>query len=128
MPSVKYGSGNVAKDLTNYYDNTADMIYELSKAYAARALAYFREHQTRVEKNVLGEFWTNRTRKAATLWFARAYRTPTAIGFYASHSDRVPYAEDLEYGHNRRFESLRPIMKMFTPPFLKDVKYILEHS
>lgn len=124
MPTVKYGGAQSSiTQLENFYSRAGDLIYESAVSHAAAALHYFRSHQRDMEGQ--GDFWTNRTRKAATKWFTRAYRTPNSIGFYAAHDDSVYYAKYLEYGYDERFASLKPIMDLFIPSFLEEAKQIL---
>jgi len=124
MPTVKYGGTESSiSQLNNFYNKAADLIYESAVSHAAAALYYFRTHQRNMAGR--GDFWTNRTRKAATAWFTRAYRTPTAIGFYAAHGDRIYYGKYLEYGYDERFASLKPVMDLFIPHFLEEAKKIL---
>jgi len=120
MPT--FSSENALKQYVDYYDAFADKVYEVAVYYAAEALNYFRTVQKEVPKNELGAFWHNRSRKAATAWYTKAYRTPTAIGFYASHGVDIRYADDLEFGYEGKYASLKPVMDLYVPPFLESVR------
>ena len=130
MPIFKYGTGNVVGSIIGYYAVADRLAFESARSYAAAALTYYQTHQRDKGKGVLGEFWTNRTMRAATLWYSKAYRTPTAIGFFVAHSDKLRdrygtnYAKYLEFYNDERFASLKPVMAIFVPPFLEDIKRI----
>jgi len=127
MPTIKYGGKESAiTQLNSFYDRAGNLIYESAVSHAAAALNYFRTHQTEIDGR--GDFWTNRTRKAATKWLARAFRTPTAIGFYAAHHDSVYYGIYLETFNSGRFASLKPVMDLFIPHFLEDAQKILNRE
>lgn len=124
MPKIKASSPNPMAEIMLFYSTAEKLGYALAVAYAAKALVYFQSVQRDLGKGALGEFWTNRTNIAASKWIAKAFRTPTSYGFYVAHSNDVKYGKYLEYYNDERFASLKPIMAIFVPPFLAELRKI----
>ena len=92
-------------------------VYALCDYYAALALQLFRRNQAH------NSYWTNRTNLAMDTVFARPFQDGEYImGWFMAHTQQ--YGISLELGHDRKYESLRPIMMRYLPRFKADLQRI----
>jgi hypothetical protein len=125
---TKYTTQKVLGNIRKFYAGKEKQIGEVAKKYAAEALAWFVANQLDRGINVRGAFWTNRTGLAASSWYTKAFILPNAIGFTASHSTNVRYANPLEEWVS--FKGALPtstqyVVRMFAPKFFNEIGEIV---
>ncbi len=130
----QFGQVNMSKQLTistarvlgniqKIYANRERAALEIAKAYVAMIMNEFVATQAAVAKDEMGAFWHNRTFKAASQWYARAYRIGTNIGFYVSYGN-IEYDNALE----AYSKSLQITMGKYAQPFLADMERLYSGS
>ena len=92
--------------------------YAIARRWAAETLNYFVSNQRSIVGR--GEFWTNRTYRAAEEFFTEAFIERSSVGYRIVNA--VPYGIYLELDHGRRFSAIRPLMQRFYPLFLADMQ------
>ncbi len=116
---VMKAAADIEKDLKN-------MLLERASYYAGEMLREFIMWQRVYPTDERAKFWTNRTHLAAMSWFTGAYESDNFIRMFAAHGNEVYYAVYLEYGMDRRFESLRPLVLKYGDRLFRNVKARLD--
>ena len=104
----------VSANIINIYNRRKIAVYAISLKYAALALNYFRQHQRQ------GEYWQNQTGVARDTVFTDAYVEDNIVGWFIAHM--VEYGPYLELSNDGKHQAIRPVMEMFAPMFIRDVK------
>lgn len=117
MPKPE-GLDDVKKNTLEYYIKKKNVLVQLCYWYAAKALRIFRANQPN-EQLVKG-YWTNRTMTARNSVFSDVEVATEFVRFFLAHG--VDYGIELETGHDRRFEALRPIIESLVEPFNRDLE------
>jgi hypothetical protein len=107
-------ASEVGKRVTEIFERRKAAAYALCLAYAARALAVFREQQHEEL------FWQNQTGQAYARVFASTFLDEDAMGWQLAHG--VQYGVYLELANDRRHEALRPVVEYLLEPFMKDLR------
>jgi len=111
------GGDNIAiikKNIDSIYDRRRAAVYALALKWSANAIRYFRSHQGS------DEYWNNQTKTAKDEMFTKAFIEGDIIGWFMSHG--VEYGFYLEIKDNRANEAIRPIVSIYAPKFLADVR------
>lgn len=95
--SIAQATTDVLTRIYQIYAGRESEAYQIARRYAAMIMADFYEIQTSVGLQAQGEFWTNRSGRAANAWYAKAYRVGQNVGFYASHGVNVRDPKTGEY-------------------------------
>ena len=93
---LSYSSNKVLGNIKKLVSGYEDVALRLAHEYAAQALADFVASQLAVGLQHKGEFWTNRTGKAASGVWARGFKVGNNIGFFLRHGAGTWYASALE--------------------------------
>ena len=112
--SIGRDINNVKTQIRGIYDRRRAALFALSLRYAGLALQFFRAQQS------TGRYWENQTNTALNAMFSDAFQSGDVVGWFLAHG--VQYGVYLELANDRRHEAIRPIVAMFAPRFIQDVK------
>lgn len=119
--SVDMDVSEVLNGLDKSRDEVKEGLYDICKYYAAEVLAYFVRVQTSTGKDVGGEYWTNRTFRAAQSFYAEAYEKSNTMGLVFGFGAGVDYAKYLE-----AWSGMIPsVLEQFKDAFFADVRKFL---
>ena len=98
--TITYSTAKVIDNIRHIFEVREDETIELAKVYAAKTLAIFVQVQTSKGLKKRGEFWTNRTGRAAASYWAKAFsvgrKGEKNIGYFIRHGAATWYATALE--------------------------------
>jgi hypothetical protein len=95
---------------------------ETANANVAKAIAYAKAHSGTETTNYTSP-WINRTARAARGVNATIDGNTEEISLKLSHG--IYYGAYLEYGHNRKYAVLEPLIREYAPKLIADIKKIM---
>ena len=106
----------IKKNIGGEFVRRLNALYMLCDYYQAKAVQMFREYQA---ENM---FWTNRTSTAYSTVYGGVTKKKEFVAWGLAH--KVEYGVWLEMANDRKHESLRPILSVLEPEFMKDARDI----
>jgi len=126
---VKTSTAQVLMNINEIVKGYEKKVYAKAQVYATMVLADFMSIQLDAGIGHRGEFWTNRTGKAASGWYTKAYwlKASGSIGFWARQSNTVLYASALEewVKSGTGETSTETMIRKYASSFLQEVNMII---
>ena len=130
--TITYSTAKVIDNIRHIFEVREDETIELAKVYAAKTLAIFVQVQTSKGLKKRGEFWTNRTGRAAASYWGRAFHVgrkgEKTIGYFIRHGAATWYATALEdwVETTQGVSSPEAMIRKTAWDFLEDVRRLHE--
>jgi hypothetical protein len=114
---------NVQQSATKLDTPTKGQKEKEANANVAKAINFAKAHANGAPHSTRGMTWFNRSMRAVRGVNAMVIADSETIAIQLSHG--IYYGAYLEYGHNRRYAILEPLIRQYGPKFFEDARRVI---